>query len=157
MWVIDTESDDLADNATKLWVAVCKAVETGEMKTFVDPGDDFIQLLEEADFVIMHNAIDHDWRVIRNILGYEIPKEKIIDTLVLSRFNWPDRPGPHGKFFARPHSVEAWGERFGIPKPEHEDWSRYSEEMRHRCEQDTEIQFKMFEYLIKEFEELYHK
>lgn len=48
------------------------------------------------------------------------------------------------------HSVEAWGVRFGIKKPEHEDWSQYSEEMLHRCTEDVKIQTQLYLKCISE-------
>jgi len=51
---------------------------------------------------------------------------------------------------AGPHSVEAWGYRFGRAKPEHEDWSQFSDEMLHRCTEDVEIQHLIYTTLLEE-------
>jgi hypothetical protein len=56
---------------------------------------------------------------------------------------------PDIKGHAKPHSIEAWGERFGIKKPEHEDWSQFSEEMLYRNGEDVRINVKLFELLQK--------
>ena len=155
-FVIDTESDGLLREATRFWVAVSLNFATGDEFIFVDPKHDFIDHLEKAECVIMHNALGHDRPLIQKLLNYEIPKEKIIDTLVLSKFNNPDRRVPSGwTGTPKPHSVEAWGMRFGIPKPKHEDWSQYSDEMLHRCREDTRIQLRVTKALLKEFRETY--
>ena len=60
----------------------------------------------------------------------------------------PQRPAPKG--VKGPHSVEAWGVRFGVPKPAHEDWSQFSPEMLHRCTQDVEIQHRILQALMTE-------
>ena len=154
--VIDTESDGLKEEATVLWVAVSRDLDTDEEIIFEDPKHDFIEHLKQSDIIVMHNALDHDRPVIEKILDYKIPFNKILDTLVLSRFNRPDRRDPGGwTGKSAPHSVEAWGMRFGIPKPGHEDWSVYSPEMLHRCREDTRIQRQILKYLMKEFEGIY--
>lgn len=55
------------------------------------------------------------------------------------------------------HSVEAWGVRLGIKKPEHEDWSQYSEEMLHRCKEDVKIQTQLYLKCIKTIEDYKRK
>jgi hypothetical protein len=73
------------------------------------------------------------------------------DTLILSRLLSPDRKSPPGwKGKPAPHSVEAWGMRFGRPKPGHEDWSKFSPEMLHRCTEDTLITEMILYELLKE-------
>lgn len=96
----------------------------------------------------MHNGVEYDIPLLKKVLGYEY-KGKIVDTLIMSRLQRPHRAMPFG-CTAGPHSVEAWGLRFGIPKPEHEDWSQFSPEMLHRCEQDVEIQWRILVSLLEE-------
>ena len=144
--------------ATRFWVAVSRNYVTDKEYIFVDPKEDFINHLKEADCVVMHNAFGHDRPLIHRILGYQIPREKVLDTLILSKFLDPDRQVPSGwKGQHKPHSVEAWGMRLGVAKPEHEDWSQYSDEMLHRCRKDTEIQAKILRLLLREFQEKYGK
>ena len=49
-----------------------------------------------------------------------------------------------------PHSLAAWGYRIGRGKPEHEDWSVYSEDMLHRCREDVRINAAIYPILIEE-------
>jgi hypothetical protein len=67
----------------------------------------------------------------------------------MSRLQRPNRTSP-SKCNKGPHSVEAWGYRFGSYKLEHEDWSQYSEKMLARCIQDVEIQYKIYNSLREE-------
>ena len=41
---------------------------------------------------------------------------------------------------------------FGVPKPKHEDWSKFSPEMLHRCREDVKINVLVYEALLKELE-----
>lgn len=74
----------------------------------------------------------------------------IVDTLVFSRKLNPKRPIPDGYTGRSPHSIEAWGYRLGHGKPEHEDWTQWSEDMGHRCMEDARINLKVLEELERE-------
>ncbi len=147
MWVIaDTETNRL-ENPDKLWVVVCKDIDTGERYVFERPDLDPKPLQDFAsgvDVWIGHNFIGFDYAVLARICNVVIVRDSIIDTLVVSRLlNYSQDGG---------HSVEAWGEHFGYPKVkvtpeefEEGDIPRMIE----RCSTDTEIQYKIF----KEFED----
>jgi len=89
---------------------------------------------------IMHNGIAFDVRALKKILGLQIPLDETVDTLILSRLLLIERSK---------HSVAAYGEQFGVAKPTHEDWSRFSWDMLWRCYQDTIIQKKIYKYLCQ--------
>lgn len=106
--------------------------------------------MDTVDVLIMHNGFGYDWPLLRKVCKYEY-KGKKVDTLIMSRLQDPNRARPWtmtGK--AGPHSVEAWGVRFGRWKPEHEDWSKFSPEMLHRCKEDVEIQCLLYKELLEE-------
>lgn len=162
----DLEANGLFPDVDTIWCGVFKDIETGIVYRCYDEWDKISdrrpfdlrlfwipRLLDECDKIIMHNGIGYDRKLIKKVLGYEIQLEKIIDTLILSKLSKQDRPLPEGwKGKPAPHSVEAYGMRFGIPKPEHEDWSQFSEEMLFRCEKDVEIQEKIYNFLLNEME-----
>ena len=167
---VDTEGNNLRPEADKMWCA-CAIDDDGCMYRFYDGPEienqyqdypliidqsleKLLILLDEADEICMHNGIDYDKWLINKIFGYEIPLNKIIDTLVLSRHLDPQRKSPDGwTGKPAPHSVEAWGMRFGVHKKEHEDWSQFSPEMLIRCESDVIIQQKILKYLLEEANE----
>lgn len=154
--VADIEADGLLDTATRIWCAVFKDVDTGKVYKFYPwtGGDWYKQLfdfMDGCDTLIMHNGINYDMPLLRKLFGYKY-KGNLIDTLIMSRLQNPKRYAPPG-CKGGPHSVEAWGMRFGVPKPEHEDWSKFSEDMLHRCEQDVEIQTKIYRLLSQESKE----
>lgn len=79
------------------------------------------------------------------MLGIDLQRERVIDTLVLSYLYHPQMPGGH--------SVEAYGERFGIPKVQHNEWDRYTPAMLERCRQDTKIGLRIFLSLSRKMRE----
>jgi len=96
----------------------------------------------DADEIVFHNAIGFDIPAIQKLYPWFKPK-KVWDSLVWSRLLDPDIDGGH--------SIEAWGVRFGgQQKVEHEDWSKYTPEMRVRCDADVEIGYKLWEHIKKE-------
>ena len=90
-----------------------------------------------------------------NILGYDLPMLKklkyldphmwvkggqLLDTYIGVSLRYPeDRPG-----------LAYWGEKFGIPKPVHEDWTVLSTDMIHRCQVDTAINELLLKALIRD-------
>ncbi len=140
--VADLEADGLLDTATRVWCGVFKDVRSGEVFKF-NPNEitDMLSFMDTVDVLVMHNGVGYDWPLLEKLYGYEY-KGKKVDTLLMSRLQRPERRGGH--------SVAAWGERFGHPKPEHEDWSQFSTEMMHRCSEDVEIQHKILKALLDE-------
>jgi len=153
MWVGDLEANGLLDTATKIHCGVFKNVETGEIKKFTPKNVmEIPKFLDTVDHLCMHNGIGYDLPLLRNLYDYDYTGE-FTDTLILSRLYEPNRMRPFGmKGKAGPHSVESWGYRLGRGKPEHEDWSKFSPEMLHRCTEDVEIQHRIYLALEKEAE-----
>jgi len=92
--------------------------------------------------LICHNEIDYDLRLIKKLYPTFKPNSLFLDTYLLSQLLQPDRAGGH--------SLQSYGERFGRAKPEHEDWSRFTQEMLHRCAEDVEINHLTYTYLMDE-------
>lgn len=150
--ILDTESDGLLREATRLWCAVTKDIQTGQLKKYRPHEIElFLKDLGEIDVLIGHNLIQHDLALLRKLHGYEY-KGKSVDTLWMSRQQNPKRQVTPGFTDGRigPHSVEAWGYRLGRSKPAHEDWTQFSEDMLHRCSEDVEIQHLIYKALMEE-------
>ena len=150
--VFDCETDGLLEEVTRMWCIVSKDIDTGLMYYF-RPDDMCLALefLSRADVLIGHNIIKYDIAVFKKLHTFNFTGE-LIDTLVVSRLQWPDRPNPKGYVGKASHSVEAYGVRFGQKKPEHEDWSQFSPKMLHRCKEDVLITEKIYNYLLEERE-----
>lgn len=145
----DLEADDLIKGVTTIWCGVFKDVDTKEVYTFRPHQVHLIpELLERSDQLIIHNGVQYDREVLIKVLGYTYPLSKVWDSLIMSRLLNPDRKTPKGAKGA--HSLQAWGLRFNHPKPVHEDWSKFSEDMLHRCTEDVMINEKVYYQLLKE-------
>lgn len=147
--VADIEADGLLDQATRIWCIVFKDIDTQQVFSF-GTGEIHraLEFMDGCEVLIMHNGIGYDWPLLRKLEHYEYKGTKV-DTLLMSRLQRPERGTPKG-CRKGPHSVEAWGIRFGRHKPEHDDWSQYSPEMMHRCREDVEIQYLIYRALLDE-------
>jgi len=146
--VFDAEANGLLIPATKIWCIVAIDYDTRERYEFrpteIVEGLDF---LGEADCLIGHNICGYDLPLFGKLHPSFSFSGEIRDTFIISNLTNPDRPGGH--------SIESYGEEFGREKPEHEDWSRFSPEMLHRCVEDTEINVMAAEKLLPLLEEEY--
>lgn len=134
--VIDIEANGL-ENPTKVWLVVCKDIDTGQLYVFRRPSDDekekerFLVFASGVKTWIGHNVLDYDFRVLASLLSLTVDRSKVIDTLILSRLIDYSRP--------KGHSIEAYGEEFGLAKGKFNDFSKYSQEMEDYCVRDVEI------------------
>lgn len=133
----DLEGDNYLEGVTRLWLMCTQDLDTGEVAEYNDEGNGCPSLatglmkLQEADEVFAHNGEGYDYPVLEKLYGLVLPRSKKRDTLVMSRLINPELPGGH--------SIGMWGERYGSPKGDHNDFSKYSVEMANYCRRDTEI------------------
>lgn len=147
--IFDIETDGLLPNVSKVHCATVLDHDTEELRSFTPEDiDQLCAYLDTFDVLIGHNVIYYDFPVLRLIFGYEF-KGKVVDTLIMSRTQRPNRISPRG-CKAGPHSVEAWGFRLGHAKVEHEDWENYSPAMLHRNREDVLIQKQIYDELLEE-------
>ncbi len=138
-WSCDIETDGL--EPTVVWCIVVQNVDTKEVITFTpDTVSTFNDWMVEADTLIFHNGIGYDVPVMKKLLGTDFTNTKVEDTLILSQLDSPRREGGNG--------LKSWGDRFGYPKGDHEDWSCYSEEMLTYCVRDVEITTKLYHKMM---------
>lgn len=141
--VIDIEANGL--KPTKVWVIVCKNIDTGEVHVFREVSDNeeeknrFLTYAESVTLWIGHNCIGYDLPVLSKLCGLSVPgytSDVCLDTLVISRL----------LHYARPdgHSLESYGEEFGLPKIDFKEWSKYSIEMENYCVRDVEICHRIY-------------
>ena len=140
--VLDIETDALdIDNVNNIWCIVCKDIDTKKVHIFKGITEEFKIFISDCISVIGHNICMYDYRVIERFAPGLLDPKVILDTLVLSKllkYNLDDGEG---------HSLEAWGNRFKMPKHPSPDFSVYSDEMLEYCKQDVEINAKLYEYL----------
>lgn len=150
--VFDTESNGFLEEADRLW-CIATHDDYDNVCHLWRPHEIVAGLanLHKADVLVGHNIIKHDLPLMKKLYDWE-PKshQVIIDTLVFSRMLNPKRPIPEGYTGNATHSIEAWGYRLGHGKPEHEDWTQWSEDMGVRCMEDARINSKVLRELERE-------
>jgi hypothetical protein len=180
--VYDIEANGFVFESTKVWTVVLKQIQTGKTLK-VNPFKDskakekiveFIFSFGDSPRLIGHFILGYDAFVLQNLLGltFTVGKDTLegrpvqfVDTLYLSMFLNPDRQG---------HSVGAFGEILGLPKidwrqeaidlgiipkdaPKGAEFMQYHENLDVYCERDTDVNVMLYEYLKKEWQEVYGK
>lgn len=146
MIIFDTESDNLAYDATKIWIF--SWTEDGKDIHSTADRDEAVDVLEKHEAIGCHNLIRHDWPLMKRVWGYNYSGLKV-DTLALSWYLDPNRSS---------HGLEAWGEELGFPKVqvEKEEWGDGNWElMKARCERDVQINWLLWKKLERWLEEMY--
>lgn len=148
----DFEADGLLDEATKIHVMSIgwKFEKTGELK--IKSTDDYsimkTFLQDPAMTIVIHSGIRYDVPLVEKILGIEV-KATVIDSLGLAWYLDIGRPK---------YGLESYGEDFGTPKPEVDDWEGLTyEEYKFRCQEDVKITYMLWEKLLAKLRELYDK
>lgn len=143
-FVVDLEGDSLTP--TRIWCIAAHNLETGKSKSTIDY-DEMRRLLEKAEVLVMHNGARFDVPVMERLLNVSI-KAKIIDTLALSWYLYPDR---------MTHGLEDWGEDLGVQKPTIIRWDdpELLPEYIHRCEEDVKINTLLWKRMWKRLLVLY--
>ena len=156
--VFDIEANGLYKQADRIWMLCGEDINTGITYDYCDynsgckPLKEFKWLLDESEVIIGHFILGYDLPMLKKVFGWEPRKsQRIQDTLVMSQVL------NYNRFYNGKHNLETWGEHFGIPKPEHENWMEYSDEMLHRCRTDRTINVKVYKQLSAEFKTLVAK
>ena len=150
-WVIcDIEADSLTP--TKIWVIVCKDVDTNEVSVFRRPDINpkpFLDYASQVTAWIGHNFLGYDlWAILDLVRGAWIDPKSVIDTLVVSRLLDFSNQG-YG------HGLADWGERLGYPKLHFNEWEAYDDpelekDRLQRCETycigDVDANHALFRY-----------
>ena len=105
---------------------------------FKDDADALQWLINSSDIIIGHNLIDFDIPLLEKLWNITIPKEKVVDTLLLSRLWNPRQEGGH--------SLGSWGVRLNDFKGDFpvEDFDKgYTDEMG-----DTKLTLKLYHHLL---------
>jgi len=141
--VADIESDGLLYSVTQAWCLCFKDSSGTEYSYTGDKILDGLKHLNTYDVVVFHNGYGYDLPLVDKLYGFKFTT-KVHDTFIMSSLFRPDI-GKHG--------IEAWGQRFGMKKVEHEDWSQFSDEMLNRCVEDVRICYRVYETLLKDMNE----
>ncbi len=129
------------ENPTEIWCVVCKCIDTGELHIFRNEDKDvFLTWARHVDIWIGHNFLGYDGPVLNKLWSVDIPVDKVVDTLIISKMADYSREG---------HSIEQYGLEFGYPKGVFSDFSKYSLEMEEYCVRDVEICHRIYNTYLK--------
>lgn len=180
--VYDIEADGFIFESTKVWTICLTHVQT-QTKLKINPFKeadakrkflDFIFSFGECPRIIGHFILGYDNFVVQNLLDikFTVGRDTIegksvqfVDSYYLSMFLNPDRQG---------HSIEAFGEILGLPKidwrgkaielglidknaPDGAEFMQWHPEMDVYCDRDVDVNVLVYQYLQKEWQEVYGK
>lgn len=102
--------------------------------------------LDEGHTFVMHYGKLFDGEALK-LLGYDISRINIIDSVALSWYLEPNRVL---------HGLEQYGVEFGVPKPPIVDWENLTQEdYNHRVLEDCKIQKKLWHRQVRRLQDLY--
>jgi DNA polymerase I-like protein with 3'-5' exonuclease and polymerase domains len=134
---IDIETDGL--DATEIWCAVTKDIDSGEVKVW-KAANGLRQYIDSQDLLIGHNIISFDLPVLKKLWNLNTDSNPLKDTLIMSRLLNP--------VLEKGHSLDSWGVRLGLKKGDFSDFDGgLSEDMVDYCIQDVEITHALFTHL----------
>jgi hypothetical protein len=150
--VADLESDGFLDVATKLHVLGfqmnMKEVKTFNGETEVERISKFFQWHIDNEIpIVIHNGISFDVPLVEKLLGMDLSKLMLIDSLAISWYLNFDR---------RVHGLGTFHEDYGIEKPAVEDWSEQPYEVyENRVTKDVQINQALWKDLKQRLIEIY--
>ena len=141
--VFDIETDGL--DPTKIHVL---SFNCGGGTVSISDYEAMVEILDAAITLVGHNIIRYDLPAIEKILGWKPrPDQQIFDTLAVSWYINHER----GK-----HSLESYGDTYGVPKPKIDDWENLTyEDYSHRCQEDVKINDRLYMELQHKMNRLY--
>lgn len=146
--ICDIEANSLV-RPTKIWCIVCKDIATGRVEIFRNLVTDeaernrFSIYADAVTRWVGHNFLGYDWPVIHDLLGRSDPDiaSKTIDTLIISKLVDYSRKGGH--------SVEQYGEEFGLEKIKFNTFTHWSQEMEDYCVRDVDITHRIYSRYLR--------
>lgn len=147
MLLFDIEATGLLDEQDLRIHCICD--QSGEVSY-----EEWLGRLMAVDIVVGHNILGYDLPLLSKLHGFKYDVDtymltsggirvRVLDTLVLSRLIWPDRPGGHG--------LLNWSKQVGTFKPEIECWKNLSHDQYvHRCNEDVKTTEAVLNACLKE-------
>lgn len=145
--VFDIECDGLLEELTKMHCFVAFDLDNKVWIKHTDVAEAVKELNNDYTIVIGHFITNYDLPALRKLSGIDIKPAKVIDTLPITQYLYPDD---------LKHGLDEMGKKFGIEKPKIEDWNSLTvEEYLHRCTEDVKINTKLYDTLISKLITLY--
>jgi len=132
--VVNIEANGL--KPTKIWVCVCKDIDTGEYHIFRENDYDKLRtFLSTCSLCIGHNYLNYDGIHLQRLVGHQLDVERVIDTFIISRLVDYPRDG---------HSAEDYSEEFGLGRQKQFDYSKYSTGLEQYCVHKVDVAHKIY-------------
>lgn len=154
-WYIDTEANSLVPD--RFWCAVCKALDDPSVIEVFEPSSIHLlpKFISESKLIVGHNFVAWDAVHLQRVFDFKIAREKVRDSLLMSRLansrrGYDESEGCNPVLVRAPHSIEAWGVRFGKAKPVMEQWKVYDDTFIPRCLADVEIGYLALKKILLE-------
>jgi hypothetical protein len=180
--IFDLETDGLIPLVSRVHCGVLMDLDTLKVQTY-GPSDleEMIEELASADVLAGHNICGFDIPVLELLHGYDVPGQKYLDTLAMSRAIYPGSPATsvlrkldaaferkHGeqagldsKHHGR-HTLKAWSIRLQLEDEGKMDydggWEKFSPDMLTYCEGDVAANKHLLDHLLSKGwpEEVHH-
>lgn len=142
--VFDIEADGL--QPTKIWIIVCRDLDTRETVTFfpyrgVEETQSFIDFSKTVDQWVGHYALRYDVLVINRLIpAAKITQQTTLDTFVIGKLVEFNRKG---------HSLEDYGEDFGVLKVIQNKWDEWDDNFIPRCTVDVDITERVYQRYLR--------
>lgn len=152
--VADLEADGLLDTVTKIHVMSLQMQDKDVMSLGTDNEckrikDCFSYHIDNNIPMVLHNGVSYDIPMVEQVLGIDLSRLMVIDSLALS---W------YLNFNRKQHGLASFHEDYGIEKPAIDDWENLTfEEYKHRCEEDVKINKALWEDLKGRLVDIYSK
>lgn len=152
--VADIEADNLLKEATKIHVLSYqmqdKEVKSIDKERQYDRIRKFFQHhIDKGIPLVIHNGIGYDVPLVEKLLGMDLSKLMLIDTLALS---W------YLNFNRKSHGLDSFRADYGIEKPKIDDWENLTfEDYLFRCQEDVKINTALWEDFKERLAEIYSK
>lgn len=142
--VFDIETDNLLPKLTTFHCAGAIDVETGKEYWFrPHQSKDFLDLLDQAEVIVAHNAFGFDVPALTKLFGWK-PKATVHCTKVMSQLLKYNR-------FGFGHSLKQWGVFLKDNKGDYTGgFEKFNEDMFQYMQQDVKLLAKVYKYLLKE-------
>lgn len=142
--ILDIETESLTPS--HIWCVCTLDVDTGEKEEFLnvtsvpEEKERLRGYLLNSDRIVLHNGIGFDVPVLSRLTGIPIDRDKVLDTLVISRLKDYGIEGGH--------SLKKWGERLGFPKDNFKAFDTLTQEMIDYCHQDVLVTYELYKKLL---------
>ena len=149
MIIFDIETNSLLYELKVIHCIVCQDTQQPSTLHVFRPHElvEGIAHLKEQKAIAGHNIIGFDLPALFKQYGEWDHVPNVIDTQVVSRFLWPERPWGH--------HLKGWGLHLGIHKGDFpytiERFAKFSEELLDYCIQDVAVNMEIYKALEAEY------